>query len=206
MSDEPRVYVASLSDYNAGRLVGEWISANQDPEDFQAAITAMLAKSTEYPAEEWAFHDYDNMVPGLGEYESAETVTFIGRAIGESDDADAMRAFLYVYKDHAGDYSEYLDNPEGFVERFQECYRGKWDSWKDFAQDDEIGDLVTGLSSIRSALHEVNRYGGRDLSDLVDKVEMYIDWDKVAHELEIGGTYDHVKAEPYGIHIFEMEA
>ena len=30
---EPRIYVASLSDYNAGRLHGTWIHADDDPDD-----------------------------------------------------------------------------------------------------------------------------------------------------------------------------
>ena len=35
---QPRIYVASLSDYNAGRLHGVWLDANQDVEELQAAV------------------------------------------------------------------------------------------------------------------------------------------------------------------------
>lgn len=35
-SDGPRIYVASLSDYNAGTLHGKWIDADQSAEDIQA--------------------------------------------------------------------------------------------------------------------------------------------------------------------------
>jgi hypothetical protein len=33
--DVPRIYVASLSDYNNGVLHGRWIDASSDPEDMQ---------------------------------------------------------------------------------------------------------------------------------------------------------------------------
>src|SRR5436189_4774564 len=57
--ETPRIYAATLSDYNAGRLHGAWIDADQDPEELQAEIDAMLAKSAEPVAEEWAIHDYE---------------------------------------------------------------------------------------------------------------------------------------------------
>ena len=47
----PRIYVASLSDYNAGVLHGVWLDATQDEEELQAGITAMLDASRESVAE-----------------------------------------------------------------------------------------------------------------------------------------------------------
>ena len=44
---KPRIYVASLSDYNAGRLHGRWIDADQDAVGIRANITVMLAESKE---------------------------------------------------------------------------------------------------------------------------------------------------------------
>ena len=60
-SDTFRIYVASLSDYNAGILHGTWIDFAQltDLDDLRAAIAAMLATSPTakaapgQPAEEW---------------------------------------------------------------------------------------------------------------------------------------------------------
>ncbi len=43
----PRIYVASLSDYNAGRLHGAWLNAAQESADLHADIAAMLAQSRE---------------------------------------------------------------------------------------------------------------------------------------------------------------
>ncbi len=53
----PRVYVASLSDYNASRLHGQWIDAAQEPGEI---ITSMLSESRDPGAEEWAIHDFED--------------------------------------------------------------------------------------------------------------------------------------------------
>lgn len=53
----PRIYVASLSDYNNGLLHGEWIDAGQEPDEIHEQVQAMLAESESPGAEEWAIHD-----------------------------------------------------------------------------------------------------------------------------------------------------
>ena len=58
-SPSPRIYVASLSDYNAGQLHGKWIDADQEASNILGAVHAMLSASTEPYAEEWAIHDYE---------------------------------------------------------------------------------------------------------------------------------------------------
>ena len=55
----PRIYVASLADYNEGRLYGAWIDAAQDPDDLGKAVEQMLAAAPSPCAEEWAIHDYE---------------------------------------------------------------------------------------------------------------------------------------------------
>src|SRR5713226_1168914 len=80
--DHPRIYVASLSDYNAGRLHGAWIDVDQDDEQIWEELNAMLARSPEPMAEEFAIHDYDGFGPlQLGEYERIDEVGCIVRGI-----------------------------------------------------------------------------------------------------------------------------
>jgi len=55
----PRIYVACLAAYNDGSLHGRWIDADQEAEDIQAEVTAMLETSPIEGAEEWAIHDYE---------------------------------------------------------------------------------------------------------------------------------------------------
>lgn len=44
----PRIYVASLADYNAGHLLGVWIDATDEPAEIWKQINAMLKRSR-YP-------------------------------------------------------------------------------------------------------------------------------------------------------------
>ncbi|MXW76076.1 MAG: antirestriction protein ArdA [Acidimicrobiaceae bacterium] len=60
---EPRIYVASLSDYNNGHLHGRWIAAAQSPQRIYEEIHQMLATSPTLGAEEWAIHDYEGFAP-----------------------------------------------------------------------------------------------------------------------------------------------
>ena len=126
----PRVYVACLASYNAGKLHGKWIDATQCPDDIQADVDAMLAESTEPFAEEWAIHDHEGL-GDIGESESFERVSAIGQAIDNAgDDAPALLAFM--------DYDSNND-----PEDFEDCYAGEWDSLEDFAYD--FHENTTGL-------------------------------------------------------------
>ena len=80
--DAPRVYVASLSDYNAGRLHGVWIDATDDLDTIWAHVQAMLAASASPGAEEWAIHDFE--IPfgiGISEWESMESLLTLNEKI-----------------------------------------------------------------------------------------------------------------------------
>ena len=61
IAESPRIYVASLSDYNAGRLHGRWIDATQSADTIREELSQMLAESQEPIAEEWAIHAYDTL-------------------------------------------------------------------------------------------------------------------------------------------------
>lgn len=155
--DVPRIYAASLADYNAGRLHGEWIDANQEVEELQERIAAMLERSpqnrlcvwcgqeaTEHPrgdergvhsfasgkAEEYAIHDYEGFSKlRLSEYEDLETVSALGKGIAEHGLAFAAWASVLDRSD-----PEQLD-------RFQYAYLGEWDSVDAYAEQllDDVG-------------------------------------------------------------------
>lgn len=75
---EPRIYVASLSDYNNGHLHGRWIKAAQPPERIYDEIHQMLATSPSPNTEEWAIHDHEGFDPlPLAETESIDTTSRI---------------------------------------------------------------------------------------------------------------------------------
>lgn len=54
--DTPRIYVACLAAYNAGRLHGRWIDADKGQDQIWAEVRQMLKESPESRAEEWAIH------------------------------------------------------------------------------------------------------------------------------------------------------
>lgn len=118
----PRIYVASLADYNAGRLYGAWIDATQDAADIQEEVNAMLARSSEPIAEEWAIHDTDNFEGiKIDEYESFERVSEIANLVMEH--GAAWSAFCQLVGE---DYAT--------AEDFEEAYQGEYESEEAFAE------------------------------------------------------------------------
>jgi antirestriction protein len=112
---QPRIYVASLADYNAGRLHGVWIDAAQDAEELEAAVQEMLASSTEPGAEEYAIHDYDEF--GCAHpHEFTDLATIAKLACGIAEHGCAY-----------GIWAEEVDLDSDEMDRFHEVYRGRWD-------------------------------------------------------------------------------
>lgn len=125
----PRIWVASLSDYNDGRLHGEWLDAARDAPEVEADIGEMLARSRIPGAEEFAIHDYENFGPlRLGEYESIERVTALARGIAEH--GEPFAAWAYVIGQRSPDA----------LAGFEDHYRGEWPSLTAYA-DDLLDDL-----------------------------------------------------------------
>jgi antirestriction protein len=166
----PHIYVVSLADYNAGRLHGRWIDADQDAKTILLEVQEMLAESTEPIAEEWAILVTDGFGPlDIGEYESLETVAKFGIAISEHGEAFA------AYAEHVGvDYAD--------VDDFEEAYCGVWRN---------------GLQGYAEELFD-ELY----LHDLPDSVQCYIDYEKFAHDLEIGDGYWEFTDSEYQTHVF----
>lgn len=124
----PRIYVASLSDYNAGRLHGVWIDATDGRTAIVDAIARMLATSREPDAEEWAIHDYENFGPvRLGEYESLDVIARLGEGIATHGPAFAHYAAL-------------VDPDWDQLAQYEDRYMGHWCSMSAYA-----GDLLDSL-------------------------------------------------------------
>ena len=182
--DTPYIYVASLTDYNSGRLHGEWIDATQDPDDIFDDIQDMLARSpanrrrgvhVSVPApkpvaEEWAIHDFENFGGlNLSQYESIENISAVGQLIEEHGE------MVGELVDYFGGL-EYLDDAR---EALEERFAGSYDELVDWAYD-ELEDLV---------------------SELPEWIHNYIDYQSYARDAELGGSIFTVSGSSQ-LHVF----
>lgn len=143
-----RIYAASLSDYNSGRLHGEWIDVDgMDADDLTARIGAMLARSPVPGAEEWAIHDHEGFGDSLGEHSSAEEVVTLAALLDEHGPA------WLAYRDYVGEYA----TAEGFSDDF--C--GEWESEEGYAEDlaEEAGYLkAMEYAGVSPAYFDVEKF------------------------------------------------
>lgn len=181
----PRLYVASLSDYNAGILHGAWLRADTDPEDLWRGINGMLAASPTTKrygevAEEWAIHDYEGFSSvRLGEYDSIERVAALARGIGRHGDAFAAWWSMDAREEEKDDR---LDAA------FEEHYLGEYSSVEEYGQQvlDDMGIEIEQLPGVPEGLRPYVRvdveawtrdmqYGG-EITIVESKSGVYVFW------------------------------
>lgn len=133
MEATPQVWVGCLAAYNCGALHGKWVDAT-DAEVMQETADDVVKTSPAWKmnghAEETFIADYDgfpaSVVRELGEYPDYKTVAKVASAIEEH--GEPFKAWL-----ESLDYGSMADGDLG--ERFQESYRGEWDSEESYAED-----------------------------------------------------------------------
>jgi antirestriction protein len=174
--DGPRVYVASLSDYNAGILHGDWIEADQELEELSEAVQAMLARSPTPGAEEFAIHDFE----GFGhyrpsEYDSLDWISRVARGIVEHGAA-------------FGAWAERSNHDEDDLVRFEDAYLGEWSSVEKYAEEllDDLGYLAAVDETAPEMLQPYVR----------------VDIGAFAHDLELSGDLTVVE-QSHGVWLFE---
>ena len=160
-SDTYQIYIASLSDYNAGILHGEWVELEGlSVDDIRERINEILASSPtakKYgePSEEHAIHDFELGGIQISEYEDLETIVGVVEALTEYGEA-----FAFYYND--------VDDLETATSCFEDAYQGEYESMLDYAT--EIFD-------------ELYAHG------IPENLRRYIDYDAFARDLEAEGYY-----------------
>jgi len=171
----PRIYVASLADYNAGELHGCWIDADQDADDIHVQIAAMLAKSSEPVAEEWAIHDYMNFgCLRLHEYADIAQVAEAAHLIVEHGPV-----FAELLTHFGG-----LSGTEEATRYMEDGYRGAFDRIEDYVEEslnDCYGDVIGNLPGF---------------------IRYHIDYEGIARDMEYGGDIFIVECEGK-VHVFD---
>jgi antirestriction protein len=153
----PRIYVASLSDYNAGKLHGRWIVATQSAEAIHAEVAAMLRESREPIAEEWAIHDYEG---------------FHGLSLREFESLEYVAEAATLIKEHGPVFASLLDRSADIAEAkryMEEGYRGAFEKLEHYVQE-LVEDCYADL-----------------LKPLPDFILYNIDYAGIAHDFECGG-------------------
>jgi antirestriction protein len=128
----PKIYVASLSDYNDGRLYGRWLNADQTADELYEAVKSMLDASLMPNAEEWGIFDYEGFGPlRIDEYEDFRTVSMLANGITEHGEAFAHWVDLTSERD------------ENAVTNFQSSYLGCFESLGAYAESllEDLGYL-----------------------------------------------------------------
>jgi antirestriction protein len=175
----PRVYVASLSDYNHGRLHGAWIEAAQDEEVIDAAVSRMLATSEQPDAEEFGIFDYEGFGPArIDMYEPLAEVSRMARCIVEHGTAFAHYSCLLGTHD-----------PER-LERFEDVYLGHFASYEAF------GDHVLESFGLTRSLTD-------DMPGLIAPY-VSIDVEQLAVDMELNGGIV-VSVGEDGIYVFDQD-
>lgn len=175
---EPQIYVASLADYNAGRLYGVWLAADQPVDDLEQQAEAMLAASPEPGAEEYAVHDYENFAGiRLGEFTPLATISRL--AAGLAAHGPAFAGLV-----------EWLGVEAATDEAFRDHYRGSWDSVQDYAED------LLGESAVDQYLDEIPSW-----------LRSYVTVDVAgfARDLQLGGDI-YVAEDGLQVHVFDAHA
>lgn len=199
----PRIYVASLADYNNGRLHGVWIDvAGKDAEEIEEEVREML-RGSKYPnvvvecpycagekgltdctfchgqgsvesAEEWAIHDYEGFHGlRLSEYEAFPTIAALAEMIDEHGPAFA------AWVDNGN--AEGLETDE-WAEAFQEAYVGEFASLEEWAED---------------FLEQTGFFEG-----VSEHIRNYFNVEAWARDAQLGGDIWTAPASPFGVHVF----
>lgn len=181
---QPRIWIGSLSDYNAGLLHGAWLDADQELDRLREDIVAILARSPTPGAEEWTIMDYDNfgaVTSQLGEYESLERVQTIARGIARY--GEAFSAYVAL----AGP----LQVDEMTAHRFERQFKGEWPELCTYAerQLQEQGAFAV--------LQQV-------ASELPEQLRPYVALDVQAYADDLA-TELHVLTHEAGVWVFDLD-
>jgi antirestriction protein len=127
---EIKIYVASLKDYNAGHLVGEWIDLPTDAEE----IKEVISKLSYGGQNDIAIHDYEAPF-AIEEYESIYKLNeFAEQLEGIDDPTTQAHGTELIYAADVQAFAYELEN-KGLI-------RGSFEFVGDILDDEQVDDMV----------------------------------------------------------------
>jgi antirestriction protein len=198
----PSIYVASLADYNAGNLHGEWIDLDGKTEDeVQAEIDAIL-RSSKHPNTTidcprcGAVQDKPEPdcqeCQGTGEVPTAEEWAihdhneFCGIGIGEHEEISYLVELAEAIEKHGEPYVLWHKNSNSDVvdtDGFQEAYRGSFRSLEEWAEQ---------WCDDTDMFHNCN-----------DTIKRYFDFESFAEDCERSGDIWSETSGDGMVHVFD---
>ena len=169
-----KIYVASLEQYNSGRMVGDWITPT-DYLSFEKFWNAIQI-ATEY-AEEVAVHDYDgiNLNNEYPYQEEFENLYYFCQALKDSWLDEEV---ILAYAEYTGvkPFIDELDNE--LIANAENNYVGTFNSFQEYADD----------------------YADGQLHNTDDFLKSYFDYESFARDLE----YDYMVCDVsnYNVAVF----
>jgi len=173
-TDTPKIYVADLAAYNAGRHNGCWLDLSEhDLDSAQEAVAGLLARSPVEFAEEIAIHDHEGFGGWLGEYSGLDSAVRLAEMIQEHGLEKVSAALNY------GGGVYYLDEAEAYLDRYAGTYPSKR-HWAEEVLEMEFSTLPK----------EAQR-----------KLALYFDYEEYADDRETNGDVDFVE-DGNEVHVF----
>jgi antirestriction protein len=204
MATNPRIYVASLADYNAGHLHGTWIDANQDADAIRDEIATML-RGSPHPNVMVACPELglsfecprksDNTpcdtckgtgkVPSAEEYAIHDYEGFGKVKISEYETIDTVAELAKLIEEHDGAFEVAYANFSRLDEAKDAVtnkYEGAWDSLEDYAENflEDTGQL----------------------REIPENLRAYFDFEKFARDLKLGGDVWTGRDSSGQLHVF----
>lgn len=173
IENTPRIYVASLADYNCG-LLGKWIDATQGCDAIHDEIKELLYHSTAHNAEEWAIHDYEN---------------FGGVTFSEFEAIEIVAELALLITEHGTIFGQIVEHFGG---------TGSLDEAKRCAAEGYQG----AHTSLEAYVYDfVEECYGDVMKDLPEFLRNHIDYDGMARDMEMGGDIFTIEWEG-SVHVF----
>lgn len=185
-SDDPRIYVACLHCYNSGRLHGEWFDVGTDPDQLHHEVLAYFTTGCttcgDYEPECPECRAFAAPFPCGGEELAVHDHEGLG-SVGEAYDLQHLCAIAELLEELPDrPVLAYLVEVDQDVDRaregLRESYAGSWKSAAEWAESwAEDADLS------------------------VQQLWPYVDWERYARDLELGGDVRTVEANG-AVHVF----
>ncbi|TDN38590.1 hypothetical protein A8B98_22865 [Hymenobacter sp. UV11] len=170
---EPRVYIASLFDYNNGSHLGRWYDL-ADYDDAKELLGAIYQQLKQYddlygvelnqPREEWSCHDYENFPERL--YSEGMDFAKVYEYLAATAEMDEDRKEAYEA------FIEDGNEPEHFSDRYQGQFGGD-------ASYDEERVLADYAETTWLECHSAD--------EIPSALKGYIDWTSLGRDYRLGG-------------------